>query len=214
MTTDKIKEEQKEKKKKRIEQIKRWGQVKLSQKAFRNILTYMSTDFLNLICFMVVYRKFPYQFAYFRFQEALRFFDDVQCKNKVKLIEEYFFDCIETADEFWNRWLDHHYRDIKEPDCQDDTYYYNWQLSRYINDKEMPMYLSEDICKNVMSFFRLFMTAVKYPKKDILRDTDLWHYACEYLLMDDKEVQWFVFGPNGHNLLDLIEEKSDETTKS
>ena len=193
----------KEKKEKILEQCERRCQTRLTQKAFRNILGYMADDFLTLICFMVAYRKYPYHLAYMRFIFALQFFDSVICKNKARLIEEYFFDHIETEDEFWDRHLRHRYQALKEPWDEDNT-------DRYIRDKEVPLYLSEDICKNVMLFLKLFITAVKYPDRFLWTDTDLWHYACEYLLMDDREMRWWIFGPNGHNLLNLIDGKKDD----
>lgn len=187
-----------------------------SQRQARNVISQMSKDFMVLLCFMVIYRKYPYNLAYLRITEILRFLDAIQCKNKLEIIGEELFDGIEDIDEAQHI-IEHYYHFIKNKTANEkiknssrshknDKDYAQYQLSHYFYSPEDYDFNSLQTAKNLLNFKKLFLMAMQDGHKPFLRSSDFWHYVCEYLLMEDNNFQMFVFGPEGKNLIDILEE--------
>ncbi len=166
-----------------------WQKIRTSRKSMRNVLRYIAKDFLSLIGFMIVYRKYPYHLAYHRINEMLYFLDSFMCRNKQEIISEYLFGYIETVDEA-KSWLQVHYRRVLEWQSEPDSNERNWAAKRYIISNKIPAKLSDNAPENLLKFKQLFLMAAENQRTiPFYRlSHDIWRCACEYLLMEHKDV--------------------------
>lgn len=190
-------------------------QINLSQKSAWGILPFIGEAFVRLLSFMVIYRKYPYNLAYMRIDEVLGFLDRVNCKNKQQIIEECIFDGIEDEEDVERR-IYHNYpffetiREYQDSNDKSELEFYNYERKVYIYDEVPTFNVTPKICKNFLRFRQLFLLASQEDCPYYLRDTDFWHYACEYLLMEDNDFRMFIYGPKGKNFDNILEEQVDE----
>lgn len=196
-------------------------EINLKQIQLRHILDAMQKDFLSLLCFMIVYHKYPYNLAYLRITEILQFLDTIQCKNKLEIISEELFNWADSVAEAQHI-VEHYYHFIKEETAskiiknstgshKNGKDFTQYELSHYFYPPDDFNFNSLQIAQNFLKFKKLFLIALQNDKNRFLRDDDFWHYACEYLLMEDNNFQMFVFGPAGKNFSFFLEK--DEVSK-
>lgn len=193
--------------------------LKLSQREAENILSYIADDFMPMLYFMIVYHKYPFNLAYLRISEVLDFLDNIECKNKYDLISTYLFQGIEYVDEA-ECCIKNYYDFIGDKDGDQKIKnkasapkhkrnYAEYRLSHYFYPPDTKAYISPNAPQNLLNFKKLFLMAAD---SRIVVDDDFWHYACEYLLMEDNDFQMFIFGPAGKNFSYLLDE--DEVLKT
>ena len=162
------------------DEFKRRMRIKTTQKTAGRITYYISHDFLALIFFMIIYRKYPYQLAYMRIYDTMDFLRRITCKNKEKFIVDDLFLGIED-EEGARRWIDHYYDFLTTE--EQSMYYARYQKQVYIYPKRKNGFIFKEAPKNVVIFRKL---VEKCLFGDLDNDIDFWHSACERLFLNRK----------------------------
>ena len=171
-----------------------------------HILKYISEDFMFNLIYMMIHKRYPcsYKVDYHRMYYMVRLLQDWISARETKSFVEILFDGIDTVEDAEN-WFKHNHSFKLRKESK------NYIINEVIPDKNakddyekiaeyvLPCYMM----KNLLQFKKLFYEVVK---DKYWNDTDLWDYACRYLLMGDKEFIRF-YGPDGKDFpYKLIEE--------
>ncbi len=159
--------------------IPEWRKIKLSRKAAEWVFYYISHDFLSLIFFMIIYRRYPYHLAYMRIYDTVDFLKIITCRNKEKFIVDELFQGIkdeECAKERIERYCD--FLNEKFSNEADRRFFKYYKKQVYIYPKRKKGFIFKDAPKNLIIFRKLIEKAVL---GNLYNDTDIWHFACEQL---------------------------------
>ena len=163
-----------------------------------DILLYISEDFMFNLIYMMIHKRYPcsYKVDYHRMYYMVRLLQGWIPAKETESVVEILFDGIDTVEDAEN-WFENNYSFKLRKESK------NYIINEVIPDKNakddyekiaeyvLPCYMM----KNLLQFKKLFYEVVK---DKYWNDTDLWDYACRYLLMGDNE---FIraYGPDGKN---------------